>query len=167
SCQVLRTAPSTRSSTWRCRWRTRAARMSGWSSGRTSGKWCWWRERYPAGDSNPVRRRIAFVVQRCGIEVNGGAELHCRLVAERLGRAHDVEVLTTCAVDYMTWANHYPPGEQKIGELRIRRFPVERTRDVDAFNRLSAAIHPRIATAPIDEQERWMREQGPWAPALF
>ena len=114
-----------------------------------------------------MRRRIAFVVQRCGIEVNGGAELHCRLVAERLGRAHDVEVLTTCAVDYMTWANHYPPGEQKIGELRIRRFPVERTRDVDAFNRLSAAIHPRIATAPIDEQERWMREQGPWAPALF
>jgi glycosyltransferase involved in cell wall biosynthesis len=114
-----------------------------------------------------MRRRIAFIVQRCGIEVNGGAELHCRLVAERLGGAHDVEVLTTCALDYMTWANHYPPGEQKIGDLRVRRFPVERVRDVEAFNRLSAAIHPRIATASLDEQERWMREQGPWTPSLF
>ena len=70
--------------------------------------------------------RVAFVVQRCGLEVNGGAELLCRMVAERLARHLPVEVLTTCALDYMTWENHYPPGEERVGELRIRRFPVER-----------------------------------------
>ena len=77
-----------------------------------------------------MKKRVAFVVQRCGLEVNGGAELHCRLVAERLDGAYDVEVLTTCAVDYMTWANHYPAGQQRIGKLRVRRFPVVRPRDV-------------------------------------
>jgi glycosyltransferase involved in cell wall biosynthesis len=78
-----------------------------------------------------------------------------------------VEVLTTCAVDYMTWANHYPAGEQNIGNLRVRRFPVARVRDVDSFNRLSVSIHARIATATLDEQQAWMREQGPWSPTLF
>ena len=97
--------------------------------------------------------RVAFVVQRCGLEVNGGAELLCRMVAERLARHLKVEVLTTCALDYMTWENHYPPGEERLGELRIRRFPVERLRDVDSFNRLSESVRARKGKLSIAEQE--------------
>lgn len=112
-------------------------------------------------------RRVAFVVQRCGLEVNGGAELLCRLVAEQMARRIPTEVITTCAVDYITWANHYPPGEERIGELTIRRFPVARPRDIDAFNRASQYLQPRIGSLPLEEEEQWMREQGPWSPALL
>ncbi len=55
--------------------------------------------------------RIAFCVPRYGAEVVGGAETLCRLLAENLA-AHGtpVEVLTTCAVDHFTWADHHPEG---------------------------------------------------------
>ena len=39
--------------------------------------------------------KVAFVVQRYGLEINGGAELHCRWVAEHMNKHWDVEVLTT------------------------------------------------------------------------
>jgi hypothetical protein len=114
-----------------------------------------------------MNRPVAFVVQRCGLEVNGGAEYLCRMVAQRLTAVRPTEVLTTCALDYMTWENHYPPGEERIGDLHIRRFPVAKPRNVEAFNRLSASLQPRVKTAPLAEQEQWMREQGPWSPALL
>jgi len=112
-------------------------------------------------------KRIAFVVQRCGLEVNGGAELLCRMVAGQMALRAPTEVLTTCALDYVTWENHYPPGEERVGELRIRRFPVERPRDPASFARLSEQLRPRIGTLSIGEEEGWMREQGPWSPDLF
>ena len=67
---------------------------------------------------SPSRRRrlgravkLAVVVQRYGADINGGAELHARYVAEMLARRHQVEVLTTCAHDYVTWQAHYPEGD--------------------------------------------------------
>ena len=54
------------------------------------------------------RLRLAFVVQRYGEDVNGGAEYHCRLVAEHLAQQHQLEVMTSCAKDYITWRNEHP-----------------------------------------------------------
>ena len=57
----------------------------------------------PACDDGQVK--IAVIVQRYGESINGGAELHARYIAEHLARHADVEVLTTCATDYVTWRN--------------------------------------------------------------
>lgn len=116
---------------------------------------------------NRVRKRVAFVVQRCGIEVNGGAEAHCLAIAQRMSRYWETEVLTTCALDYVTWANHYPVGTEVINGTVVRRFEVAQERDNEAFNRLSSVLHPRSREAPLEEQENWMRAQGPWSPDLL
>lgn len=112
-------------------------------------------------------RKVAFVVQRCGREVNGGAEQLCLKIAQRMSVHWQTEVLTTCALDYVDWANHYPPGVEVIDGTLVRRFPVAIPRETEAFNRLSSQLHPRSATASLEEQEAWMQTQGPWSPELF
>ena len=54
--------------------------------------------------------KILYLVQRYGAEIVGGSESACREFAEHLvGLGHEVEVLTSCARDYVEWANYYPP----------------------------------------------------------
>ncbi len=109
--------------------------------------------------------KVAFVIQRYGAEVLGGSEHLCRLVADRLAALHEVEVLTTCARDYVTWANEYPEGSDRIRGVTVRRFANAQTRDIEAFNRYSEWIYANPHTR-ADEME-WLKQQGPWCPSLI
>lgn len=112
-----------------------------------------------------MRRRLVIVVQRYGLEVNGGAEQHARWLAERLAATADVTVLTTCALDYTTWADHYPPGETELNGVRVWRFPVDAPRDWKRAQRQTRRVTIHAHT-PFDEVQ-WIHDQGPFATPLF
>lgn len=104
------------------------------------------------------RPKIAFVVQRYGTEINGGAELHCRQLAERLTDRYQVTVLTTCAKSYATWENEYPPGESELAGVTVRRFPCVCKRDEFPF-----PWYPNTAKSAYGfaNDMNWMMQQGP------
>jgi glycosyltransferase involved in cell wall biosynthesis len=109
--------------------------------------------------------RIGFVVQRYGAEILGGSEYHCRLVAERMAQRHQVDVLTTCARDYIAWKNEYPEGADRIRGVTVRRFANAHSRDIRAFNEYSDWIFANPHTR--DDEMKWLEMQGPWSPALL
>ncbi|MBM3751464.1 MAG: glycosyltransferase [Acidimicrobiia bacterium] len=109
--------------------------------------------------------KIAVVVQRYGADINGGAELHARYIAERLSTHATVEVLTTCAKDYITWKNEWPSGDSTINGVTVRRFPVSRPRNTADFGRRSALVFER--THSLNDELAWLDSEGPRSPALL
>ena len=109
--------------------------------------------------------KLAFVVQRYGKEVNGGAELLCRTIAEHLSRKVSIEIITTCAIDYITWKNEYPPGISIMNNVTIHRFPVDCPRDITKFNTFSEFIFNQNHTH--DDEIQWMKLQGPYSSELL
>jgi glycosyltransferase involved in cell wall biosynthesis len=109
--------------------------------------------------------KLAVVVQRYGADINGGAELHARYIAERLSRHAQVEVVTTCARDYVTWRNELTPGMEQVNGVPVRRFRVRRERHPDEFGRRSERVF-RYPHSIADEL-RWLDSEGPTSPALI
>jgi glycosyltransferase involved in cell wall biosynthesis len=109
--------------------------------------------------------KLAFVVQRYGAEIAGGSEAHCRALAARLSPTHEVTVLTTCARDYVTWANAYPAGESREDGSRVIRFPVRQQRRIKTFADLSDEVFDGGASR--HRQAEWFAENGPDAPGLL
>ena len=110
--------------------------------------------------------KLALVVQRYGAGIAGGSETLCRQYAERLAAHHDVTVLTSCARDYVTWANDLPPGVTNERGVTVRRFPAARERNPGRFRDLSALVFG-VTRAPREMEEAWFRENGPEVPALI
>jgi glycosyltransferase involved in cell wall biosynthesis len=110
-------------------------------------------------------KRLAICVQRYGPKVTGGAEYHSRWVVQQLRQHFDLTIFTTTAQDYITWEEIYPPGDDEIDGVKIRRFPVPEQRDLEEFNAYSAWIynnpHRRV------DEERWLRLQGPYCPEMI
>jgi glycosyltransferase involved in cell wall biosynthesis len=108
--------------------------------------------------------KLAAVVQRYGTAIAGGAELHARHVAEHLSKYAEVEVLTTCARDYVTWRNELPPGRDEVNGVPVWRFPVKRPRDVQRFGRWSEKVFHH--THSVGDELEWLDAEGPLSPDL-
>lgn len=112
-----------------------------------------------------MKHKICFIVQRYGKEVNGGAELQCREMAQRMcARYQEVHVLTTKAIDYMSWNDAYSRDEEVLDGVKVHRFSVSHPRNQDEFNTINA----KFLSAGLSEVEEyeWMEKQGPAVPEL-
>ena len=112
-----------------------------------------------------MKKKILFVVQRYGLEVNGGAELHCRQLAERLKDDYDVSVLTTCAIDYVTWKNEYKEGIEHINGVKVIRKKVDFERNQKKFNKISAKLNNEKDNINLGIE--WQEAQGPHSAELI
>jgi glycosyltransferase involved in cell wall biosynthesis len=109
--------------------------------------------------------KVAVVVQRYGQGINGGAELHARYIAEHLARHAQVEVLTTCASDYVTWRNDLQPGIEQVNNVSVHRFRVKHERDPLLFAKRSERVFRQRHS--LGDELDWLDAEGPTSPALI
>lgn len=112
-----------------------------------------------------MKKKIAIINQRYGLEVNGGSELYSRQIAEHLIEKYEVEVLTTCAIEYVKWSNHYKQGVENINGVTVRRFKTEHERTPRKFTSLDVEMQQN-PDATEELSERWIEEMGPYCPQL-
>ncbi|MBL8299935.1 MAG: glycosyltransferase family 4 protein [Rhodanobacteraceae bacterium] len=121
--------------------------------------------------------RVAIVVQRWHPDIAGGSEALAWHYAQLLRRRGEVDLLTSCALDYRSWDNALPGGEDYRDGVRVLRFASAWPRG-SWFNEL----HRRLLQAHAREIERehgtelswraplaeqFVRAQGPWCPGLL
>lgn len=127
--------------------------------------------------------KLAFVTPRYGENVLGGAENLCRQVAEYISKYPDIDIdiITTCARDYVTWENVFEAGAGEINGVNVKRFKNDYIR-TESFHTLYRQI---LGTTPdqfeskfseiilnlskISEGEliTWMKLQGPYSSDLL
>ncbi len=111
--------------------------------------------------------KVAFVTPRYGTEVIGGAESAARMLAERL--VHDLsweaEVFSTCALDYVSWDDHFVPGTSDLNGVRVHRFRTRSGRRPEYYA-LDARVKGSPRSATLDEAREWVELQGPICPDL-
>lgn len=112
-----------------------------------------------------MRKKIGIVVQRYGLEINGGAEYHARLIAEHLSSHFDIEVFTSSSFDYITWTHHYPDPCEEINGIPVNRFQVSKPRDPESFGKIQEIVFGREHA--FTDELKWLEEEGPYLPDLL
>jgi len=107
---------------------------------------------------------LMVVVQRYGDIAGGGAEAHARSLVLRLRPHLNIEVATTTARDYWTWANEFTAGQAVVDGIPVHRFAVERGRSRDFRLRERRAFS---ATHTLADERAFVEAQGPVAPDLL
>lgn len=111
-------------------------------------------------------KKIAFINQRYGLEVNGGSEYYTRLIAEQLNKKYDVHIITTKAIDYMTWQDYYVKDTEIINDVVVHRFSVDHPRIQEEFDKINALMLTDNNHKEEDEN-KWVEAQGPSSSKLI
>jgi len=108
--------------------------------------------------SRPLR--IGLVSPRFEPVTAVGAEVQIRQLARRLSaRGHEVEVLTTCVRDPLTWKNHYHPGRVEDEGFTVTRFPADPHRVSRRFLEADRKIR-RGESVSRGQEEDWAAGLG-------
>jgi glycosyltransferase involved in cell wall biosynthesis len=100
--------------------------------------------------------KLALTIPRYDPASAGGAEVLAKELVEHLAAAgHEIEVLTTCARNHITWANEFEPGVSTVNGITVRRFPTNERRDMETFLELQERILA-FEELGFDEEKRWI-----------
>ena len=110
-------------------------------------------------------KRIAFVNQRYGKEVNGGSEYYTMLMAQKLKAYYEVEVLTSKALTYEKWEDYYQEDVEQIDGVTVRRFGVKQKRS-RVLQRFFKILITRFGMNTRKVTETWNKILGPYVPGL-
>ena len=113
------------------------------------------------------KKRIAFVNQRYGEEVLGGSETYTRKMAEALAKegTFDVDVLTSKAVDFVTWEDYFQKDTEVLNKVTVRRFSVKSKRN-RLIQRSSQILMHNFGLHPRELEEKRLIARGPYLPSL-
>ncbi len=113
-----------------------------------------------------MNRTLTFVTPRYGADVLGGAEQGARSFAVRMVRdGWTVRVITSCALDIVTWEDHYAAGTTVEEGVEVTRCQVRRPRDPN-LDALSARLFSGGPISEVDAYD-WIDRQGPDSPDLL
>ncbi len=110
-------------------------------------------------------KKIGIVVQRYGNEINGGAEYHARLIAEKLSKYVQIEVFTSTALDYVTWKHHFKEGFELINGIKTNRYKVDKERNPEVFGNIQKKIYDE--EHDYEDELKWLEEEGPFLPDML
>lgn len=110
-------------------------------------------------------KRIAFVNQRYGKEVNGGSEYYTMLMAGKLKEYYNVEVLTSKALTYDKWEDYYTEDVETIDGISVRRFGVRKKRS-RILQRILKILITSLGANTQKVTGLWNKILGPYVPDL-
>ena len=96
---------------------------------------------------------VAFVTTRFGSDIFAGSEIAVLRVSQALPDA-SATVYSTTLRDFDDQLPRYPEGEERIGDLAVRRYSPDAI-DRALFTRLTEKMQHQLLSAA--EEEQWMR----------
>lgn len=120
--------------------------------------------------------RVAIVVQRCHESIVGGSEALAWQYARFLSARFHVDVLTSTALNHVSWSNELAAGVTAREGIDIRRFATDFERGpywYELHRRMMCDVKPHVCTAGDSprwresQQDEYIRFQGPSCTGLY